>query len=264
MNRLLGKVAIVTGASSGIGATTASMLASEGASVVLADINESGASAQAEKIASEGGRCCAIQFDLREEASVASMVEQAVAEFGGIDVLHNNAAATHLPATVDYPVLEADPAVWALTMQVNLCGTMLVTKHAAPHMIARGGGSIINMSSGAALFGDRIFPAYGASKAGIIALTKYSATQLGKQGVRVNAIVPGLIVTEATLASGHADSMADMMLRNNLVPRLGDPRDIAHAVVFLASDESTFITGQTIGVDGGMHSHAPYFGEQQQ
>jgi len=120
------------------------------------------------------------------------------------------------------------------------------------------------MSSGAALFGDRIFPAYGASKAAIIALTKYSATQLGKQGVRVNAIVPGLIVTEATLASGHADSMADMMLRNNLVPRLGDPRDIAHAVVFLASDESTFITGQTIGVDGGMHSHAPYFGEQQQ
>ena len=261
MDRVKGKVAIVTGAASGIGLATAEVLAQEGAQVVLADLDGDGARREADRLVGLGHAAIPVAFDLSVEQSIAALMEQAVAAFGGIDVLHNNAAATHLAATGDVPLANADPDVWDETLRINVRGTFLATKFAVPHMIARGGGSIINTSSGAALAGDIGHPAYGASKAAINALTQYTATEFGKQGVRANAIAPGLIVTAAAKESGHAGAMSDMMLANHLTPRLGEPRDVAYAVLFLASDEAAFITGQVINVDGGLLAHAPYYSE---
>jgi NAD(P)-dependent dehydrogenase (short-subunit alcohol dehydrogenase family) len=261
MDRLRGKVAIVTGAASGIGAATAEVLAEEGARVVVADLNEDGAHQQAERLVAAGHDVTAARFDLGDEQSIAALVSHTLDAFGSLDVLHNNAAATHLAATRDLPIAAADPAVWDETMRINVRGTMLATKLAAPHLIAGGGGSIINTASGSGLTGDLSNPAYGASKAAIISLTQYAATQYGKQGLRVNAIAPGLIVTPATAESGHSQRLGDIMLRNTLLPRLGAPRDVAYLVLFLASDESGFVTGQILGVDGGMHAHAAYYSD---
>lgn len=262
MGRLDGKVAIVTGAASGIGAATASILAREGAHVVLADLAGAGALAQAEQITAEGGRATAIQFDLGDADSIAALVKEAVAIYGGLDVIHNNAAATHIAATIDGPIAELEPSVWDDTFRINVRGTALMIKAAVPHLLERGGGSIINMSSQAGAAGDLAVTAYGASKAAINAITLYSATQLGKHGIRVNAIAPGLIVTPASAKSGHATgAFGDIMLANHLTPRLGTPEDIAYMVVYLASDEAAFVTGQVLGVDGGCLAHQPYFSD---
>ena len=183
------------------------------------------------------------------------MVGAAVTAYGGLDILHNNAAATHLAATDDLPVGAADPDVWDDTMRVNLRGSMVAIQAAVPHMVARGGGSVINTSSGAGLTGDLGNPAYGASKAALISLTRYVATEFGKQGIRCNAISPGYIVIAE---KPGRDAVNATMLRHALTPRLGRPEDIAALVVFLASDESAFITGQNICVDGGMLAHQPF------
>ena len=261
MERLAGKIAIVTGAGSGIGAVTATVLAAHGASVVVADLNAQGAEKTAAQIAETGGAATAAAFDLGDEDSIKQLVRAAVAAYGGIDILFNNAAATHLGAAVDLPIGLADGQVWDDTMRINLRGTMQVTKHVVPHMVARGGGSIVNASSGAGLAGDHGHPAYGASKAAVARLTTYTATEFGKQGVRCNAIAPGLIVTARTEETYAAGPMRDMMLRHHLTPRLGRPEDIASTVLFLASDESSFITGQVISVDGGLLSHVPYWAD---
>jgi len=186
------------------------------------------------------------------------MIATTVAAFGGIDIVFDNAAATHLAGERDQLIADADTGVWDDTMRINVRGTMLVTKYAVPHMLARGGGSIINTSSGAGQTGDLGHPAYGASKAAIDRLTSYPATEFGKQGVRCNAIAPGLIVTATSEKTYAGGPMRDMMLRHHLTPRLGRPDDIAQAVLFLASDRSGFITGQVINVDGGQFAHAPY------
>jgi NAD(P)-dependent dehydrogenase (short-subunit alcohol dehydrogenase family) len=261
MGRVDGKVAIVTGAASGIGAATAQLLAEHGARVVVADMNLGGAEAHAAHIRSLGHEAVAMAFDLGDEASIASLIERTVAELGGLDVLHNNAAATQLAAHSDGPVSAAEATVWDDTMRINARGTALAIKLAAPHMIERGGGSIINTSSGASLLGDLGHAAYGASKAAINAITMYAATELGKQGIRVNAIAPGLILTDATVASGHAEALLPIMISNAMTTRVGVPLDIAYMVLFLASDESTFVTGQVICVDGGMMAHQPYISE---
>ncbi|MET7480572.1 glucose 1-dehydrogenase [Streptomyces sp. NPDC005648] len=257
MGRLDGKIAVVTGAASGIGAATARRVAAEGAHTVVADLNLDGAKAVTEEIRAAGGLATAVPVDLGDVDSVRAMVAAAVETYGGLDVLHNNAAATHLAARRDLAVVEADPAVWDDTMRVNLRGTMVAIQAAVPHMIARGGGSVINTSSGSGLTGDLRNPAYGASKAALINLTQYVATQYGKRGVRCNAVVPGFIVTPASAGSAHG-AIREAMLRHHLTPRLGRPEDVASAVVFLASDESAFVTGHALRVDGGLLSHAPY------
>jgi NAD(P)-dependent dehydrogenase (short-subunit alcohol dehydrogenase family) len=256
--RLQEKVAIVTGAASGIGAATAVALAAEGACVVLADINLDGAREQAARIAAEGARTDAVAVDLGDPASIEAMIRFAVERFGGLDILDNNAADTRLSATRDVGVEHTEIEVWDSLMRTNLRGTMLACKYAIPRMRARGGGSIINMSSGSGLTGALAPTAYGVSKAGIITLTQYVATQHGKEGIRCNALAPGLIVTPATAQSYTSGPFGEMMLRHHLTPRLGRPSDIAAAVVFLASDEAAFITGQTLCVDGGLLAHAPY------
>ena len=157
---------------------------------------------------------------------------------------------------VDVDVAAIDLEVWERTLAVNLRGVMLGCKHAIPRMLERGGGSIINTSSGSAELGDLTNPAYAISKGGVNTLTLYVATQYGKQGIRCNAIAPGLILSNPIENFGGERYVA-MLEEHHLTPRVGQPDDIANAVIFLSSDESSFITGQILRVDGGILSHAP-------
>jgi NAD(P)-dependent dehydrogenase (short-subunit alcohol dehydrogenase family) len=256
--RLEGKLALVTGGGGGIGAACALALAREGAAVAVADIQLGAAQRTAARIAEGGGRAIALHVDLGDEASVTAMVDAAAQELGGLDVLHNNAADTRLSGTRDMAVEQVDTDVWDDILRINLRGTMVASRAAIPHLRRRGGGVILNTSSNAALAGALSHSAYSASKAAINSLTQSIATQHGKEGIRCNAISPGLIVTDATRDSYAASGVADIMLRHQLSPRLGRPEDIAEAVVFLASDAAYFLTGQVICIDGGSLAHQPY------
>jgi len=263
MKRLAGKIGIVTGAASGIGAETALGIARAGARVVVADINQPGAEEQAALIRKEGHAATAVRLDLADEESIGAMIRSAVEHFGGLDILCNNAAGTQLSSTRDAPIETMDTAVWDAIMQTNLRGTMLACRHAIPALRARGGGAIVNIASGAGVVGMAMLTssAYAASKAGIITLTQYVATQHGKENIRCNAIAPGLIVTPATEKNYAEGAAGAMMLRHHLTPRLGRPADIAAAVVYLASDEAGFVTGHILNVDGGLSAHAPFYAD---
>ncbi|MGA9356648.1 MAG: SDR family NAD(P)-dependent oxidoreductase [Mycobacterium sp.] len=201
MSRLAGKVAIVTGGAGGIGAATARELAREGAAVAVVDIDEAKATEVADEIRSTSARAIAIGGDLAEEHTARHVVQSTVAEFGRIDVLHNNAALTTSSfLSRDTTVSEMSLDVWQRSLEVNLGSQLLMCKYAVPEVRNDGGGSIVNMSSGAALSGDRTRLAYGVSKSGVHALTMYVATSEGKGGVRANTIVPGLILTDAVRA----------------------------------------------------------------
>lgn len=255
--RLEDKVGIVTGAASGIGRASALALAREGACVVVADLDAAGAEQTVKAIEAASGRATAFVVDVSDEDGVCAMIECATDVFGGLDVLHNNAAAIGSAAAgtdVDVAAIELD--VWERTLAVNLRGVMLGCKHAIPRMLERGGGSIINTSSGSAERGDLTNPAYAISKGGVNTLTLYVATQYGKRGIRCNAIAPGLILSHPAEQFGGERYVA-MLEEHHLTPRVGRPEDIANAVVFLAGDESSFITGQILRVDGGILSHAP-------
>lgn len=258
MGQLADKVAVVTGGASGIGAVAATVFADEGAAVVVADRNRDGAAAVADRIAAGGGTSAVVEFDLANGASIQELVDTSVERFGGVDVLLNNAAAIDLASTLDLPISVSDPDVWDETFRINVTGTMRCIKHFSGPMIARGGGSIVNIASGAGLTGDVGHPAYGASKAAVIRMTTYAAVEFGRHGLRCNAIAPGLIVTPATADNWAAGAMRDIMVRQHLSGRLGRPEDVADAAVFLASDKSSFITGQVLCVDGGLLAHAPY------
>ncbi len=255
------RVAIVTGGASGIGRATCEALASAGASVVVADLHGDGAEGLADALCQRGHAAIGVEADVGDERSVVAMIEAAVSRFGGLDILHNNAADSD-PALMsrDLGVAEMDAEVWDRTMRVNLRGPMLGCKHAIPHMIARGGGAIVNTSSASGLTGDFSRSAYAASKAGLGSLTASVAAQYGKQGVRANAIAPGVIATPALEANVPADQVA-VYAENTLTARLGRPEDIAAAVVFLASDAAAFITGQVLSVDGGLLAHHPAMAE---
>jgi NAD(P)-dependent dehydrogenase (short-subunit alcohol dehydrogenase family) len=252
---LAGRVAIVTGGASGIGRATCLALAASGASVVVADVNEDGARKVAGEVEARGGRAHAQRVDLAEESSIAAMVEAAVRVFGGLDILHNNAADSD-PALMaaDGAIVDLTTEVWDRNMRINLRGPMLGCKYAIPHMIRRGGGSIINTSSASGLTGDSIRAAYAASKAGLGSLTQMVATQYGKQGIRCNAVAPGVIATPS-LEANVPKAAVEVYVENTLTPRLGRPEDIATVVVFLASDAAAFITGQVLSVDGGLLAH---------
>lgn len=258
---LSGRVALVTGGASGIGLATCTALCAAGAAVVVADLNGEGARAAAKDLEAAGHRAVGVAADVGDEASIAAMVEVAVSTFGGLDILHNNAADSD-PALMsrDLAVAEMDIEVWDRSMRVNLRGPMLGCKHAIPHMIARGGGAIVNTSSASGLTGDLARSAYAASKAGLRSLTESVAVQYGKQGIRANAIAPGVIATPALEANVPAEQVA-VYASNTLTPRLGSPEDIAAAVVFLASDAAGFITGQMLSVDGGLLAHHPTVSE---
>ncbi len=255
MDRLAGKVAIVTGGGGGIGGASARALARAGASVLVVDVAAAPAVSVADEIRAAGFEAAAFEADLSEEDQVAGAVAEAVSRYGRLDVLHNNAALTDSGfLSADTAVTELEVDVWERTMQVNLRSQMLTCKHAVPEMVRGGGGSIINMSSGASLKGDRTRTAYGVSKAGVNALTMYVATSHGKQGIRVNAILPGLVITDAVRAHLN-DDIVKSLGKAVLTKSVGQPDDVADVVVFLASDESRYITGQLINVDGGMSAH---------
>jgi NAD(P)-dependent dehydrogenase (short-subunit alcohol dehydrogenase family) len=255
VNRLEGKVAIVTGGGGGIGGATARALAREDAPVLVVDVDEAAAESVAAGIRDAGGMAEAFQADLSDEGQVADVIDAVMARFGRLDVLHNNAALTDSDFLQrDTAVTELSLEVWDRTLAVNLRSQMLMCKHAVPVMVGGGGGSIINMSSGASLKGDRTRTAYGVSKAGVNALTLYVATSHGKQGIRANTILPGLVITDAVRAHLNERTLASLG-KATLTPEVGQPDDIADVVVFLASDESRYITGQMLAVDGGMSAH---------
>ena len=255
MSRLAGKVAIVTGGAGGIGAATAHELAREGAAVAVVDIDEAQAAGVADEIRRTGARAIALGGDLAEEHTARQVVQSTVAEFGRVDFLHNNAALTASAfLSRDTTVCEMSLDVWQRSLEVNLGSQLLMCKYTIPEMRKHGGGSIVNMSSGAAVSGDRTRLAYGVSKSGVHTLTMYVATSEGKRGVRANTVVPGLILTDAVRAH-LSEEIIGRLSRATLTPYLGQPKDIADLVVFLASEQSRYITGQMISIDGGMSAH---------
>jgi NAD(P)-dependent dehydrogenase (short-subunit alcohol dehydrogenase family) len=256
MGLLEGKVGIVTGSGSGIGRATAIRMAQEGAAVVVADINPAGARDTVEAISRAGGKAIAHETDIASEQSVKSMVTAAVDQFGRLDLLHNNAANVFVVPN-DLDVITTDLETWDATFATNVRGTFLCCKHVLPHLL-EGGGAIVNMSSNAGQMGDLLRVAYGVSKAGVESLTRYVATMYGKQGVRCNAISPGVVATPALVANVSEVELA-MFADHHLTPYIAEPADIAAVVVFLMSDQARFITGQVVNVDGGMLAHTPLF-----
>jgi NAD(P)-dependent dehydrogenase (short-subunit alcohol dehydrogenase family) len=254
-----GKVAVVTGAASGLGAATVALFGRLGARVVVADVDADGARRVAEQIVADGGTALPCQVDVRVEADVAAMIGTAVREFGGLDVLHNNAARMSWDFIGRDTMIETlSVDVWDETHAVALRGAMLGCKHAIPAMRARGGGSIISTASTSGLTGEMRLAAYGSAKAGIINLMRSVATMYGHENIRANAIAPGMIMSPATYAAFDAEAL-DRRRSYRLLARDGEPRDVAGVAAFLASDWSRFITGQVITVDGGMLAHHPSY-----
>ncbi|MEC3947671.1 SDR family NAD(P)-dependent oxidoreductase [Sphingobium sp. HWE2-09] len=251
-----GKVAIVTGAASGIGMASAVLLAGGvGASVVAGDIDPLGAEHTVEIILAAGGQASAATFDLADPASIEDMVKSTHARFRRLDILVNNAAALQLMA-IDACIHEAQATVFQQTFAANVAGTALACRYALEVMRRQASGSIINLSSTAALTADAACPAYAASKAAIISLTRSIATSYGRDGVRCNGIAPGVVLTPAALAA-ISPRQLDIYRRHTPAPRLGKPEDIAEVVAFLASEQSQYVNGAILVVDGGMSAHAP-------
>jgi NAD(P)-dependent dehydrogenase (short-subunit alcohol dehydrogenase family) len=250
--RLKNKVAVVAGGATGIGAACAARYVAEGAQVVIGDINLP----TAEKLARElGSNAIAVRYDAADAASIEALINSAPKKFGRLDILHNNVALTSLAIqSQDTTVVDISLEIWNAILSVNLTSFLLGSKYAIPHMIKAGGGSIINTSSDSGRAGDVTRTAYGASKAGIISLTQHVATQYGLQGIRCNAITPGVILSDAMQDD---PTLVRLIKPHILTPKFGSPADIASLAAFLASDESTYITGQAIACDGGHLAHQP-------
>ncbi|GAA7766795.1 short-chain dehydrogenase [Cupriavidus sp. SHE] len=255
--KLAGKVAIVTGAGNGLGAHCATVLAEHGARVAVVDIRLDAAREVVAAIEAKGGTAMAVETDVSAEDAIRRMVAAVVEQWGRIDVLHNNAAALDLKTRyADRDVCNVEIEAWDRSMDVNARGAMLCCKHVIPVMLRNGGGSVIHSSSGFGVMGDATLTSYACSKAALLALSRMVAAQYGKQGVRSNALVIGFVLNE------HAqkevpEEIKQILLAQHLTPELGSPRQIADVVAFLASDESAFVTGHTMMVDGGFTSHAP-------
>lgn len=256
MKPLQGKSVIITGAGGGIGRPTARMLADAGARVIVSDIREDATNITRDQIIQCGGEAIAVPADITREQDVRDLVAAAKA-FGGVDVLVNNGGGS---MARDQDIIAMDVDVWDATMALNARGTMLCCKHAIPEMLERGGGAIVNISSGAALSGQLGIPAYSAAKAAVIALTRSVATLYGQQGIRCNAIAPGLILHER-LAEIFPVEQIGIDTENILTPRSGTPEDIGATVIFLASEQSRFINAQVLPVDGGLLAHTPTYAQ---
>lgn len=250
MARLDDKVALVTGGAGGIGAATARRLAAEGASVALLDLDENAASSAAQQISADGARAVGIACDVSDAASVQAAVDRTVAELGGLHIVVNNAGVTR--DNLLFKLTEDD---WDTVMAVHLRGAYLVSKAAQAHFVPQKWGRIVNLSSVSAL-GSRGQANYSAAKMGLQGFTRTLAIELGPFGVTVNAVAPGFIVTAMTDATAvrlgtDPETYRKMAAEATPVRRVGEPEDIANAIAFLVGDDASFVTGQTLYVDGG-------------
>ena len=250
MSLLDGKRVIVTGGGRNIGAEYCNALAKEGATVVVADIDGESANVVAKELQEAGAKALAVQVDITDDDSVKAMVRQTLDELGGIDVLVNNAAI--------YAGLKFDPPdstdldEWDRVMKVNVKGTFLVSRAVGEHMAAQGTGSIVNIASTTAHMGPPFLVHYSASKGAVLTLTRSLARAYGESGVRVNCIAPGLIWDKATTDMLPDEVLGDIFVEQQVFKRRQEPQDLCGPVLFLASDLSQFVTGQTLVVDGGL------------
>ena len=253
MERLKGKVAIVTGSTSGIGIGIAKLYAAEGAKVVICGRRQEKGQAVVDEIVKAGGEAYYHFMDITAIESIEQLFADTEAKYGRIDILVNNAANVGLKdGRVDELTLE----MWDAIFQSDVRGTFYATKCVIPYMEKVGGGSIINIGSMASCSGDLGSTAYACAKAGVDKLTEYTALQYGKMNIRCNCVRPGLIVTPQNEAY-VPQVLKDIFLSNITVNRYGCPEDIGHMCVYLGSDESAYVTGQIVNVDGGLNSHVP-------
>jgi 3-oxoacyl-[acyl-carrier protein] reductase len=247
MNGLAGKVALVTGASRGIGAAIALRLAEEGATIAINYYPscEDDAAGVVRQIESAGGHAAAFVGDVSDPASCQTCVDAVVSELGALDILVNNAGITR-----DGLMVRMSDADWAAVISTNLSGVFYMTRSASRIMMKARTGSIVNIASVVGMMGNAGQANYSAAKAGVIGLTKTTARELASRGVRCNAVAPGFIETDMT--AKLSDAVREMLTGEIALGRLGSPEDVASAVVFLASDDAAYITGQILAVDGGM------------
>lgn len=257
MERLKGKVAIVTGSTSGIGIGIAKLFAAEGAKVVVCGRRQEKGQAVVDSIVKEGGEAFYHFMDITALESIDALLKDTVEKYGKIDILVNNAANVALK---DGRVDELTVDMWDAIFQSDLRGTFYAVKAVLPYMKENKGGSIINIGSMASCGGDLGSTAYACAKAGVDMLTKATALQYGKENIRCNCVRPGLIVTPENEA--HVPQvLKDIFLNNIMVTRYGNPADIANMCVYLAADESEYFTGQVVTVDGGLNAHVSTVGE---
>jgi NAD(P)-dependent dehydrogenase (short-subunit alcohol dehydrogenase family) len=247
MGRLDGKIAVITGAAGGMGREAALLFSQEGAQVCVADLDRE----RGEQTAAEAGKAFFFEVDVSDAESVRAMYDATAERYGGIDVLYNNAGIS--PAD-DASILETEPDAWDRVQAVNTRGVYLCCKHGIPHLLERGGGSVINVASFVALVGAATSQiSYTASKGAVLAMTRELGVQFARRGVRVNALCPGPVETPLLLAIwGDDPAAAQRRLVHIPVGRLAKPREIVNAALFLASDESSYVNAATFVVDGGI------------
>jgi len=253
MNRLVGKVAVITGAGSGIGRASARMFVAEGAKVVVAEVDETLGQASARE-AGAGDRF--VRTDVTDEESVKRMVQQARDAFGHVDILLNCAGGS---LREDKPVTEVDPSVWDHTINLDLKGPFLCCRHVIPVMVEQGKGSVVNFSSVVALRGNHIAHVYAIAKGGLISFTRTLAGAYSPKGIRVNAICPGIVLTERVKSRFTGGNQIRFGGIDNIAERypfsVGQPEDIANVALFLASDESRMVNGAAIPAEGGFSAY---------
>jgi NAD(P)-dependent dehydrogenase (short-subunit alcohol dehydrogenase family) len=246
--RFVDRAVLVTGAGSGIGRATAQLFAKEGGKVVVVDRNEADVAATAATIRDDGGQALAIAADVSSEADCRAMVERAVAAFGGLHVAFNNAGV----GPSGFAVADEEEVAWDRLIDINLKGIFLSMKYEIPAMLAGGGGAIVNTASVAGLVGERGIGAYSASKHGVVGLTRTAALDYIGQGIRINAVCPGATRTRI-LADWFQDPTVEAFIcSRHPIGRIAEPEEIGRAVLFLASDDASFVVGQALAVDGGL------------